>query len=328
MALEVIDAGNLVTVQDLGRFGFQHFGMPVSGPTDYFSHYAANILVGNSKDAATIEIGLGGLEVITLEEVCIAVCGKGFYLIIDGCIAPLWTSVFLEKDSKLRIDSDGRGSWSYLGVAGGINVPPVLGSKATLVRGRMGGYQGRNITAGDVLILGEIMGNPRANTGRYMPSQIRPAYSMDPVIEVILGPQVEQFTSKAITHLLTEAYEITVKSDRMGYHLQGAPLDHLSSADILSDGLVMGAIQVPSNGQPIIMMADCPTTGGYTKLACVVRADLPLLAQCPMGSGIVRFRETTVTQAQARFREQIRNLEQRILVNDDDQDMDWVGAVQ
>jgi allophanate hydrolase subunit 2 len=186
------------------------------------------------------------------------------------------------------------------------------------LRGGFGGVEGRALRADDALPVGFPPRPPLELAGRHIPKKKRPAYDERLTVEVILGPQVDRFTEEGREAFLSSEYTISLSSDRMGYRLEGPPVAHTAGADIISDGLVAGSIQVPASGQPIVMMADHPTTGGYPKIATVVSADLPLLAQCPPGTGRLRFRETTVKAAQARWRAMMNGLKASIDEPDED----------
>jgi biotin-dependent carboxylase-like uncharacterized protein len=303
--LRVIDPGPLTTVQDAGRFGYQQFGVPVSGAMDGYALRAANALVGNAMDAAGLEIGIEGLTLEVSDSCLIAVTGVGFELRVHERAMPPWTAIFVRRGWEIQLFSRQRGGWCYLAIAGGIQTPPVLGSRATYLRGGMGG---RALQAGDELPVGPPARPPLELAGRHIPEEKRPAYSEHLTVEVIPGPQADRFTEEGRDTFLSSEYAISLTSDRMGYRLEGPPVAHSAGADIISDGLVAGSIQVPASGQPIVMMADRPTTGGYPKIATVVSADLPLLAQCPPGTGRLRFRETTVKAAQTRWRAMMNGL--------------------
>ena len=305
MSLRVIDPGPLATVQDAGRFGYQQFGVPVSGAMDGYALRAANALVGNAPDAAGLEITIEGPTLGASDSHLIAVTGLGFDLRVHERAMPLWTAIFVRRGWEIQLFSRQRGGWCYLAIAGGIQTPPVLGSRATYLRGGVGG---RALQAGDVLPVGPPARPPLELAGRYLPEEKRPAYDERLTVEVIPGPQADRFTEEGRETFLSSEYKISLSSDRMGYRLEGPPVAHSAGADIISDGLAAGSVQVPASGQPIVMMSDRPTTGGYPKIATVVSADLPLLAQSPPGTGRLRFRETTVEAAQARWRDMMNGL--------------------
>jgi antagonist of KipI len=305
---EVIEPGLLTTVQDLGRGGYEQFGVPVSGAMDGYALRAANRLVGNPWHAAGLEITLAGPRLRATRGCLIAVCGADLGLRVHRWGMPTWTAIYVRRGWEISFEGRRSGCRAYLAVAGGIAVPPVMGSRATYLRGGFGGHQGRALRAGDALPVGEPACSLTDQAGRGLPESAHPRYSDAPTLEVILGPQDDCFTQDGIDTFLTSEYAVSGTSDRMGYRLEGPTIAHKTSADIVSDGIALGAVQVPANGQPIVMMTDRQTTGGYTKIATVVSADIPLLAQCVPGGSRVRFRATTVKAAQARFRAMMGNL--------------------
>ena len=303
MVLQVLEPGLLTTVQDLGRRGYERFGVPVAGAMDGYALRAANGLVGNPWDAAGLEITIAGPTLRATRRCLIAVTGADLGLRVQGRRMPLWTALYVRRGWTISFEGRQSGCRAYLAIAGGIVVPPVMGSRATYLRGGFGGHRGRALRAGDVLPVGEPSCALLDRAGRQLPEEARPPYSDTPTVEVILGPQDDHFAPEGIATFLSAEYAIDATSDRMGYRLSGPAIAHKTAADIISDGVVLGAVQVPADGQPIVMMADRPTTGGYAKIATVVGADIPLLAQCLPGRSRVRFRATTVKAAQARYRE-------------------------
>jgi len=313
MALEVLEAEGLVSVQDPGRLGWGRFGVPRSGPMDAFALRAANALVRNPPQSAVLEIGMGEALLRATQDCVLAVTGAGYRVALSIWDFPLWGTLFVRAGQRLRLIKTEGGNWAYLALAGGIQVTPVLGSRATYLRGNFGGLEGRRLQAGDQLESGKSAYATEQLLGRSLPPEVRPAYSQEAVIAVIPGPQIDCFTKRSWRTFLDSSFSVSPESDRMGYRLAGPPIRQRGSADLLSEGMPPGAVQVPANGQPIVMMADCPTSGGYPKIACVASADLPVLAQCQPGSGQVRFRETTVAAAQARYRELVHGLEDGIV---------------
>jgi antagonist of KipI len=295
--------GWLTTVQDLGRFGFQRFGVPVGGAMDGVAFRLANRLVGNLDRAAALEITVQGPEVVFEREAVIALTGADLSPSLDGVPIPGWTAIRATGGSRLIFGERRTGARTYLAVAGGIDVPMVLGSRATHVRSRTGGYHGRALAAGDELFGGTPRPNARQLIGRSVPVPARPSYNPSPTLRAILGPQVDRFVPDAVEVLTAGRYTVTPQSDRMGYRLDGLPLAHAGSPDIVSDATPPGALQVPANRQPILLMADRQTTGGYPKIAVVISADLPLAAQLIPGDTI-RFTLVDVGQAQAALRAQ------------------------
>jgi len=311
MSLEIIDINGLATIQDSGRKGWRKFGVPASGAMDWFALRAANGLVGNSSDHAAIEIGLGNIALRALRDCVISVAGVGYDLSIYIWDFPLWSSYYVRAGWTIRLNKLDSGMWAYLAIAGGVQTPPILGSRSTYLRGLFGGLDGRQLQVGDVLRSGILSRSPTELAARTLSQEARPVYSDNPVVNVILGPQEKYFMdeSMATCFAMSQEYLVNAISDRMGYRLEGAVLKHRSKVELISEGMTMGAIQVPSNGQPIVMMADSPTTGGYPKIGTVASADLPLLAQCVPGKSKVRFRETTVARAQKKYRALMGGLE-------------------
>lgn len=298
--------GLLTTVQDAGRVGYQQFGVPVSGVMDPFAHRVANLLVGNPEGKAVLEITLMGPELVLEEDTVIAVTGGDLGAMLNGEPLPLWTSVQVTGGSTLTFKGLRKGCRAYLAVAGGFEVPSVMGSLSTYTRGKMGGYDGRALKAGDVLDTGrpaasfQLLANRRVE----LPGEDD---SGETRIRVVPGPQEEAFTPEGINTFYSNVYQVTNECDRMGYRLQGEAITHVTGGDIISDGIAMGAIQVPGHGMPIVMMADRQTTGGYTKIANVITADLPKMAQTKPGDQIT-FHRVTVEEAQALFLEQEKRI--------------------
>ena len=267
----------LTTVQDEGRRGFQGVGVSVAGPMDSVSHRLANLLVGNRRSAATLEVTLIGPEIRFEDESVFAVTGAEFQLVLDGIVVPTHVARWARRGAMLRFGDRRRGARAYMAVAGGFDVPPVLGSRSTHLVSRVGGVGGRALVAGD--------GIPVGTTDRVANVADR---SRPPVIglpgrgarlRVMLGPEDDRFSEAALATLQTARYEITPQSNRMGYRLTGPRLSHRGGADTLSDGTPIGSVQVPASGEPILLMVDCQTTGGYPKIATVITADLPVAGQ-------------------------------------------------
>ena len=306
--LEILDPGFLTTVQDLGRFGYQRLGVPVSGAMDVLALRAANALVGNPPGAAALECTVAGPSVRFHGSALIALAGGDLRPVLDspdlsGWPVPGWTSVFVRRGSILRFAGRRTGCRAYLAVAGAINVAPVLGSCSTYVTAALGGWQGRALAVGDALPAGPPGSDLAALAGGAVPEALRPAYSDRPTVRVVLGPQDDHFMARSIATFLAGEYAVGPTSDRMGCRLIGPQLTHLGAAEVISDGIAFGSVQVPPDGQPIVAMADRQTAGGYPKIATVISADLPLLAQCLPGQSAVRFEPVTVSEAQAILRE-------------------------
>jgi biotin-dependent carboxylase-like uncharacterized protein len=309
---EVLEPGLLTTVQDRGRYGYQRFGVPVSGAMDTFSLRAANILAGNDQNAACLEMTASGPKLRFLRDTLIAVTGGDLGFTLDGEPMPRWCSVRVQKDSVLASEGVQDGFRAYLALAGGIEVPVVMGSRSTYLKSGIGGFQGRALKAGDRLSVLPLEPG-RELRERRLPEDLEPVhYGHDHEIRAILGPQDSAFTSEAIATLLEAKYTVSATSDRVGYRLEGPILRHKRGPDIISDGSPLGAIQVPGDGLPIILLADRGPTGGYTKIATVISSDVGRIAQAAPGD-TVSFKKVTIEEAQAVLREEeslLRSLDQ------------------
>lgn len=301
MTIEILATGPAATIQDNGRFGYQRYGMPVSGPMDAFAFQAANILVDNPINSAAIEFTAPGLSFVTDKPRLIAVTGYGLRLYINGQEFPSWMSVFVRKNREVHIEKTDEGMWGYLAVAGGFRAKRVMGSRATYLRGGIGGMEGRALIAGDLLKVGKPKVDLTTAAGRTFLPETRPSYTPSPTLRVVLGPQQDFFSAKGIETFLSQDYTISTQSDRMGYRCEGPSIEILTDRSFITDGIVNGAVQVPAGGQPIIMMADHQTTGGYPKIGVVISADLPLAAQTQPGSR-VRFVAANIDSAVIAYR--------------------------
>jgi antagonist of KipI len=317
MTLEVMEMNGLATIQDSGRTGWRRFGVPSCGPMDRFAFNAANALVGNPLDYALIEIGLGDITFRASQDCVVAVSGAGYGLSIYIWDFPLWSSFFVRSGWTVRLNKTDDGMWAYLAVAGGVQTSPMLGSQSTYLRGALGGFEGRGLQTGDHVRAGSPSRSLDALAARSLPLETRPAYSDIPSLDVILGPQTNYFSDAGIETFLSNEYVVSLTSDRMGYRLEGPALSHRGKTELISEGMMAGAVQVPSSGQPIVMMADCPTTGGYPKIATVAGAALPALAQCVPNKSRIRFQEITVAKAQKKYRALMGGLESRVVKQDD-----------
>ncbi len=300
--IEVLDGGFLTTVQDLGRFGYQRYGVPTSGALDLFSLRAANRLVGNPDDAAGIEMTLAGPRLRFVAPATIALTGAEFGARVDDRPVARWQSTFVEPGATLSFSVPQDGLRAYLAIAGGIDVPRVLGSRSTYTRSKLGGWEGRALRAGDILAAG---GERPALPGGtlHLPLAGRPAYGHVHALRVVLGPQDDCFTPEGIRTFLSSAYTVTPQSDRMGYRFSGPTIQHARGADIVSDGTPFGAVQVAGDGVPIVLLADRGTAGGYAKIATVIGPDISRLAQASPGD-TVTFKSVTLAEAYEAVREE------------------------
>jgi antagonist of KipI len=281
-AIHVVRPGLLTTVQDLGRWGHQASGVAVAGPMDTFAHRVANALVGNELSAATLEITLIGPE-LQFERACtIALAGAEFEVVCSGRAIPMGMSLWLDDGARLHFGRRRAGARAYLAVSGGILTPPVLGSRATHLVSAMGGLEGRALVANDVLPIeaGRSPGPPRRAPGSMLPAAGRAR------LRVLPGPQAEWFTREAWRALSGTSFRVSPRSNRMGYRLEGPQLPQERDEEPISEPLTFGSIQVPAAGEPILLMADRPTAGGYAKIGCVIAADLPIAGQLAPGDFI------------------------------------------
>lgn len=298
--VQVIDGGLLTTVQDLGRFGHRRQGVPRAGAMDAPALRAANLAVGNAPGAAALECAVTGPELRVLAPVRLAVTGAELGAVLHREDLGPWpiprgTAVMARAGNRLSFTGRRSGCRAYVALAGGIDVPEVLGSRATDLGSGFGGLEGRALRAGDRLGAGAARGDP----GRESPAPPGAAESRrPPTLRVVLGPQDDHLTAESVERFLAGEYRVTAASDRIGCRLEGPRLEHVRGGEIPSDGMVPGSVQVPPDGQPIVAMADGPTTGGYPKVATVVGEDLPLLAQIVGGEGTVRFAAVSVEEAQ------------------------------
>ena len=304
--LRVLSPGLHTTVQDLGRFGWRAVGVPVSGALDGFTLRLANRLAGNDPGAAALEILFGGPSFeVAADTVRVALGGSGASLVLSGepeRRVAAWQSLTLRRGAVFRVAVGWDSASVYLAVEGGLAVPMVLGSAATYVRAAFGGLEGRPLRQGDLLPLSIERAAERSEL-RLPP----PPSTAELPIRVVLGPQQEYFTEAAVTALLTAEFRISPSADRMGMRLDGPPLRHRRGWDIVSDAIATGAIQVPGSGQPILLLADHQTTGGYPKIATVVSADLPVVGRRRPGN-LLRFAAVGIEEAEQLARDEERRL--------------------
>ena len=306
MMITIINPGLLTTVQDGGRWGYQRFGMPVAGVMDRFAYNTANLLAGNSPDAAVLEMTMLGGTFRFESPAYMTLCGADMQAELNGEAVRNWSSFFVPAGSELSLGYAVSGCRAYLAVHGGFDVQQVLGSRSTYVRGGIGGHCGRALKAGDILSAGNAGSLPSAN--KYLPAEMVPQYNEEIILRVLLGPQDDLFTNEGIETMFSSSYDITDEADRMGYRLEGPAIKHCGKADIVSDALCQGAIQVPGHGRPIIMMADRQTTGGYAKIGTVIGPDLVKLAQAKPGDSI-RFVRCSDSEASAALVKESKNNE-------------------
>jgi antagonist of KipI len=301
----------LTTVQDLGRWGHQGSGVPVAGPMDAYSHMLANRLVGNDPSGAGLEITLIGPELASNADVICAIAGAEFKVTVDEVDVPMHHAFTLTAGARLRFGERRAGARASLAIRGGIAVAPVLGSRSTSLIAHMGPFDGRALRSGDVLPIGPAEGPGVSPHGCDIDRGVLPLPRGGVRLRVVPGPQDQMFTSEAYDTLFASRFIVTPASNRIGYRLDGPPLAHAGKADILSDATPLGAIQVPGSGQPILLMADRQTTGGYPKIATVISADIPLAGQLAPGDWI-EFSPCTRTAAVDALKERYATLDRLV----------------
>lgn len=305
MTIQVLRPGLLTTVQDLGRFGFQNSGIVVGGAMDSYSLRIANMLVGNDWGEGCLEVTLFGLTIQFTEHTLIAITGANLQPMIDQQPVQMWRPFIVEKDSVLTFQSAVKGCRAYVALAGGIDIPKVMESKSTYIPAQLGGFLGRPLQQGDQLDTNELnTSNQRIfNQLLHLPA----AWWVNPHawyphnglnnIRVLTGSDASYFDNKSLHAFFNDTYTITPDADRMGYRLSGTPLTLTEPFEKLSEGVTSGTVQVPPNGQPIVLMADRQTTGGYPIIAQVISADIAKLAQLqPMQH--IRFQKVTIAEAE------------------------------
>lgn len=300
--IEILNCKGYATVQDLGRPGYRHLGVPLSGALDCGLLQLANALVQNPVSAAAIEMRLVGPRLRARVPVLVSLAGSvdGIIESTNGEIRPAraWSSHRLLEGDTLKLGTVHSGV-AYLGIAGGIDVPLVLGSRSTYARARFGGFEGRRLAAGDRINILPVGQQSRDGTSSCRELRLPdPPLLKNSAIRVLAGPQLEHFTGQSRIRLTSEEFIVSQQADRMGLRLEGSRLDHdpRYGADIISDAVTPGVIQVPGDGQPIVLLADCQTVGGYPVIATVIGADLPRLGHLMPGQTL-RFVEVSYQQA-------------------------------
>jgi antagonist of KipI len=296
-AFEVINPGVYTTLQDLGRPGYMKFGIPASGAADRFSAQVANLLVGNEPQAAVLETTLFRLELLALADLTLAVTGGDLSPAVNGTPLPMGQSVSIHQGDRISFRGRKRGFRAFLAVRGGFGGPRFLGSRSVFVRGMMG----NPLRVGETLEAED--GAVRSLYHGPLPANLLPAFPPRTALRVILGPQQDRFSPQGVETFLSSEYTVSPASDRMGYRLQGPKVEHVLGADIISEAIAPGAIQIPGDGLPIIMLWDAQVSGGYTKIANVISADLDGLAQVMPGEKL-RFSAVSLEAAHQALREE------------------------
>ena len=304
MNISVMTAGMLTTLQDGGRRGYQASGFSVSGCMDRESMQIANMLVNNRLDEAVLEMQYLGGKFRFEGETYVALAGADMEPELNGSRVANYCAIKVKEGDVLTCHRAVSGRFCYLAVAGGFDVPDVLGSKSTNLKCKIGGFQGRALQTGDTLLAKQETG---WLLNEYLKETAPTVYEQTVRLHVIEGPQEEMFTPKGLQDFYSASYQVTDQSDRMGYRLDGIPVEAKNSVDIISDGIVEGAVQVPPSGLPMILLADRQTTGGYAKIGTVVSADIPRFVQCMPGADI-HFERISVADAVELYHRQEKHI--------------------
>jgi biotin-dependent carboxylase-like uncharacterized protein len=332
--LKVLRPGLLTTVQDAGRFGWYHIGMPPSGAMDQFSYRAGNLLVGNEEGAAALETTFLGPEIEAGADLTLAVTGAPVELRLNGAPAPMWVALALAKGNRLDCAQASAGVRSYICVAGGIDVPELLGSRSTYLLGRFGGVGGRALVAEDVLHVGAARCAASELTGRRLDARLLPSFPDVTELRILMGLCSYRLTEDSLAQFLNTTWKVSTEADRIGYRIQGAefrfrdreqPFGAGSDpSNVVDVGYPVGSIQVPGGKEGILLMRDAVTGGGYATIGTVVQCDLDRVAQAPPHSRL-RFRAVTIQEAlrlRAQYRARLRMLADSLALFDS---VGWLG---
>jgi len=323
-AFEVIEPGVFTTIQDLGRKGYFASGIPPSGAMDRFALMMGNLLVENPLEEAGIEMTAIGMKVRILQEMVIALTGAEFPARLNGNPIPAWETIYLKEGDILSFDTPKRGWRGYLCVAGGIDVPFILGSKSTYTLGGLGGIRGRALKKGDLIKMGASKSSLDPLRGRKVKETVLPDQGSVKELRVILGPQDDHVKEESIEVFLSSLYRVSIRSNRVGYRFEGPQLFFkerpqsrdagLDPSNIVDDGNAIGAIQIPAGKEPICLGPDGVTMGGYVKIACLITADMDRMAQLKPRDQ-VRFKKVTVDEARLILKESIEKIREENILN-------------
>ena len=309
----VLTPGAYTTVQDEGRFGYQQMGIPVSGVLDSFAFRVANMLVENPVNCAVLEITVMGPRLEVLSEADISITGAEMGITLNDQPVQGWKSIKVKPGDILGINQVKSGCRAYLAVTGGIDVSEVMGSRSTYVGGKIGGYYGRSLKQGDIIKRGKGL---KLKPARHLSPAVIPKYSSNIVIHAVPGPQ-DDFFDEGLKTMFESEFMVSAKADRMGYRLQGPVIKHREEVpkSIISEPSVPGGIQVPADGQPIILLVE-QTVGGYTKIATVISTDICKVAQATPGD-LIRFEQITLETAHTLYRDRhkfMQELEEKHII--------------
>lgn len=314
MDVEVLHAGMFTTVQDLGRSYYQQFGVPVGGAMDKNALRLINMLVGNEENEAGLEMTILGPKLLIKKTTLLAIGGADMEPLLNGERIPLWRPILAEEGSMLCFGKVKSGCRAYVTFAGGIHIERTMGSKSTYIRAAIGGIEGRMLKKGDCFQIGtysemanrfiqDLQKDERIKTKWVISNSVLPKYKKHPKLRVITDFEYDQFIEESRKAFFTKEYKISNYADRMGYRVEGEVLNRIEEKEILSSPVTFGTIQVPNGGQPIILMADRQTTGGYPRMGNIISVDLPLLAQLKPGD-YVSFEKITLEEAEQLYIEQ------------------------
>lgn len=307
MGVEVIKAGILTTVQDLGRYGYQKFGLNINGAMDEGAARVANILVGNDENNAVLELTLSGTSLKMTADHLIAICGGDMSATMNGQSVPMWQPFIAAKDAVISFGHYKSGCRVYIALAGGVDLVAVLGSYSTNIRANIGGYEGRALRSGDMIEVHD-MRNQICSMGLWQKLRSNDsiafnaqhfgiAHADSVTIRFITGPEYELLDEDNKRKFTQSKWSIDSQSDRMGYRLQGPALEMVHKKELITEGVVHGTIQLPANGQPIVLLSDRQTTGGYPRIAVVAAVDIPMFGQLKPGS-VITFTAVTMEEAE------------------------------
>lgn len=308
IGIRVEQQGLMTTIQDLGRVGHRAAGISQTGSLDTYAASIANWLVGNEEQSAVLEMTIIGPVLKFETEVMFSLCGANLQPVLNGEPIPNWTAVQAHVGDVLSFLGKVTGSRTYMAVSGGFQTPLVLGSRSTHVKAGMGGHEGRPLKKGDLLPVLSLNPEAKGWTGNRLDPSLQPQYESEVQIAMLPGPHLDRFVDGVLEVFCASPYKVTTLCDRMGFRLAGTPLTHKAAADLLSEPNQIGSIQVPGDGQPIILMNDAGTTGGYTKIATVLQSELHKIAQ--LGSGdVIQFVPLSIEEARTRSVTYFKSLE-------------------
>jgi biotin-dependent carboxylase-like uncharacterized protein len=332
--LKILRPGLQTTIQDAGRFGWYHIGMPPSGAMDQFSFRAGNLLTGNHEGAAALETTFQGPDLEAAADVTVAVTGAPLDLRLNGEPVPMWVALALKAGDKLQCGQALAGVRSYICVAGGIDVPELLGSRSTYLLGRFGGIGGRAAAAQDVLRICEPRHSAAELTGRRLDPRLLPSFPEVAELRILMGLCSYRLTEESIAQFLSTPWEVSTEADRIGYRIHGAGFQFRDReppfgagsdpSNVVDVGYPVGSIQVPGGKEGILLMRDAVTGGGYATIGTVIQCDLDRVGQAPPRTRF-RFRAVTIQEAlrlRARYKAGLRAVADSLALFDR---VGWLG---